>query len=344
MRTITVAQAINEAIREEMRRDKRVLLIGEDIGAFGGPFMVTKGIFDEFGPDRVRDTPISESAIIGCAVGAAMAGWRPIAELQYSDFITCGFDQLVNQAAKIRLMSGGKISVPMVLRAPIGARERGAQHDQCPEAWCMHTPGLKVVIPSTAYDAKGLLKTAIRDDNPVVFFEHKLLYGNRSASAADKQALGRPAIQGAAGPEVPESEYLIPLGVAVVRREGDDATIVATALMVHKALEAAEQLQEAGISVEVVDPRTLVPLDKETILGSVQKTGRVLVVTEETRTASCAAEIAAMIAEEAFDYLDAPVTRLCTMDMPLPFAPLAQKAVIPDTLAIHQAITKLLGR
>jgi pyruvate dehydrogenase E1 component beta subunit len=271
-----------------------------------------------------------------------VAGWRPIAEVQYSDFLATGFDQLVNQAAKIRLMSGGKISVPMVLRAPIGARVRGAQHDQCPEAWCMHTPGLKVAIPSTAYDAKGLLKSAIRDDNPVVFFEHKLLYGNRSASAAGKAAPGTPTLQRAAGPEVPEDEYLVPLGVAAVQREGDDVTVVATALMVHKALEAADQLQETGISVEVIDPRTLVPLDKETILKSVQKTGRALVVTEETRTASCAAELSAMIAEEAFDYLDAPVARLCTMDLPLPFAPLAQKAVLPDNEAIRRAITELV--
>jgi pyruvate/2-oxoglutarate/acetoin dehydrogenase E1 component len=344
MRSITMAEAINEAICEEMRRDQRVILLGEDVGAFGGPFMVTKGIFDEFGADRVRDTPISEAAIIGCAVGAAVAGWRPIAELQYSDFLATGFDQLVNQAAKIRLMSGGKINVPMVLRAPIGARVRGAQHDQCPEAWCVHTPGLKVAIPSTAYDAKGLLKSAIRDDNPVVFFEHKLLYGNRSASAAGQTALGTPELQRAAGPEVPEDEYLVPLGVAAVRREGNDITVVATALMVHKALEAAEQLQETGISVEVIDPRTLVPLDKETILKSVQKTGRALVVTEETRTASCAAEISAMIAEEAFDYLDAPVVRLCTMDMPLPFAPIAQRAVIPDALVIGQAIARLMGQ
>jgi len=343
MRNITMAQAINEAIREEMRRDERVILLGEDVGAHGGPFLVTKGIFEEFGPERVRDAPISEAAIIGCAVGAAVAGWRPIAELQYSDFLATGFDQLVNQAAKIRLMSGGEINVPMVLRAPIGARVRGAQHDQCPEAWCVHTPGLKVAIPSTAYDAKGLLKAAIRDDNPVVFFEHKLLYGNRSASAAGQAILGTPALQQATGPEVPEEEYLVPLGVASLRREGDDVTVVATALMVHKALEAAEQLQEVGISVEVVDPRTLVPLDKETILTSVRKTGRALVVTEETRTASCAAEISAMISEEAFDYLDSPVVRLCTMDVPLPFAPVAQKAVIPDVVAIRQAITKLMG-
>jgi pyruvate dehydrogenase E1 component beta subunit len=343
MRNITMAQAINEAICEEMRRDQRVILLGEDVGAHGGPFLVTKGIFEEFGAERVRDTPISEAAIIGCAVGAAVAGYRPIAEVQYSDFLATGFDQLVNQAAKIRLMSGGKINVPMVLRAPIGARVRGAQHDQSPEAWCVHTPGLKVAIPSTAYDAKGLLKSAIRDDNPVVFFEHKLLYGNRSASAAGRAVSGTPALQQAVGPEVPEGEYLVPMGVAAVRREGRDVTVVATALMVHKALEAAEQLRETGISAEVIDPRTLVPLDKETILKSVQKTGRALVVTEETRTASCAAELSAMIAEEAFDYLDAPVARLCTVDLPLPFAPLAQKAVLPSTQTIRQAITELVS-
>jgi pyruvate dehydrogenase E1 component beta subunit len=343
MRTIKMSEAINEALREEMRRDPRVFVIGEDVGQFNGSFQVTKGLLDEFGEERVRDTPLSEAAIIGCAVGAALMGWRPVAEIQYSDFVACGFDQLVNQAAKVRLMSGGQASVPMVVRMPIGARERGAQHDQCPEAWFMHTPGLKVAIPSTAYDAKGLLKTAIRDDNPVVFCEHKLLYGAGSASARSTSGAARQAGQLAAG-GVPVEEYLIPFGVADVKREGDDVTIVATALMVHRALEAARELEGDGISVEVVDPRTLVPLDRKTILSSVEKTGRALVVTEETRTASCAAEIAALIAEEGFDFLDAPVMRMGTLDTPIPFAPLAQRFVLPGVPGIVSKVRQLISR
>ncbi len=339
-----MSQAINEALREEMRRDSRVIIIGEDVGRFQGSFLVTKGLLEEFGGERVRDTPISEAAIIGCAVGAALAGWRPVAEIQYSDFVTCGFDQLVNQAAKIRLMSGGRAKVPMVVRLPIGAKVRGAQHDQCPEAWFMHTPGLKVVIPSTAYDAKGLLKTAIRDDNPVVFCEHKLLYGNRSASAGVATTVQQSEMLPPVDSGVPDGDYLVPFGVADVKREGSDVTIVATALMVHRAIEAARELEQLGISAEVIDPRTLVPLDKGTILASVRKTGRALVVTEETRTASCGAEIAAMIAEEAFDYLDAPVTRLGTMDMPIPFAPIAQRYVLPSLQDIVRASRSLTAR
>ncbi len=343
MRGITMAQAINEALREEMRRDPRVILLGEDLGRLGGAFLVTKGLLDEFGKERVRDTPLSEAAIIGCAIGAAMAGWRPVAEMEYSDFVTCGFDQLVNQAAKIRLMSGGQAKVPMVVRLPIGANVRGAQHDQCPEAWFMHTPGIKVAIPSSAYDAKGLLKTAIRDDNPVVFCEHKLLYGNRSASAygmsTEPPSAGEESMRG----EVPDEEFCIPFGTAQIRRQGEDVTIVATALMVYRALDAAQQLADEGISAEVVDPRTLVPLDKETILSSVKKTNRAIVVTEETRTASCGAEIASVISEEAFDYLDAPVIRLGTLDTPIPFAPVAQRFVLPGATAIVSAARRLLA-
>lgn len=339
-----MSQAINEALREEMRRDSRVIIIGEDVGRFQGSFLVTKGLLEEFGGERVRDTPISEAAIVGCAVGAALVGWRPVAEIQYSDFVACGFDQLVNQAAKLRLMSGGRAKVPMVVRLPIGAKIRGAQHDQCPEAWFMHTPGLKVVIPSTAYDAKGLLKTAIRDDNPVVFCEHKLLYGNRSASAVATGAAQQSEMQPPLDGGVPDGEYLVPFGVADVKREGTDVTIVATALMVHRALEAARQLEHLGISAEIIDPRTLVPLDKGTIVASVRKTGRALVVTEETRTASCGAEIAAMIAEEAFDYLDAPVTRLGTVDVPIPFAPVAQQHVLPNLQDIVTASRSLTAR
>jgi pyruvate/2-oxoglutarate/acetoin dehydrogenase E1 component len=345
MRTLTMAAALNEALREEMRRDSRLLIVGEDVGVFGGAFSITKGLLDEFGPERVRDTPVSEAAIIGCAIGASLLGWRTVAEMQYSDFVACGFDQIVNQAAKIRLMSGGKACVPMVLRLPIGAREHGAHHDQSPEAWFMHTPGLKVVIPSTAYDAKGLLKTAIRDDNPVVFCEHKGLYGTKSVGGR-----GLPDDPGEAGANValdrpiPDEEYLIPLGVADIKRHGTDVTIVATALMVLRAIEAADRLAGNGISVEVVDPRCLVPLDKAAILESVAKTSRALVVTEETRTASCGAELAAMIAEEAFDDLDAPVMRLGTADMPIPFAPGVQNALMPTTEDIIGAVRKLTER
>jgi pyruvate/2-oxoglutarate/acetoin dehydrogenase E1 component len=342
MSKLTMSQAINAALREEMRRDPKVFVIGEDVGRFGGAFLVTKGLLDEFGEERVRDTPISEAAIIGSAVGAALVGWRPVAEMQYSDFVACGFDQLVNQAAKIRLMSGGQACVPMVVRLPMGATVRGAQHDQSPEAWFMHTPGLKVIIPSTAYDAKGLLKTAIRDDNPVVFFEHKRLYGNLSASAQAAPKSFKVAEE-AAGDDVPEQEYLIPFGVADVKRTGTDVTVVATALMVHRALAAAQELAAEGIHLEVIDPRTLVPLDKETILASVRKTGRALVVTEETRTASCGAEIAAMISEEAFDYLDAPVARLGTLDVPIPFTPRVQEYVLPGTPSIITAAKVLMA-
>jgi acetoin:2,6-dichlorophenolindophenol oxidoreductase subunit beta len=330
-------------LREEMRRDPRVMVLGEDVGRFGGAFLVTKGLLDEFGEDRVRDTPLSEAAIIGCAVGLALMGWRPVAEMQYADFVTCGFDQLVNQAAKIHLMSGGQANVPMVLRAPIGAKEHGAQHDQSPEAWFMHTPGLKVAIPSTPYDAKGLLKTAIRDPNPVVFCEHKVLYGTQSVGGRGLADQSSPTGL-ALGAEVPDDEYLIPFGVADVKRAGTQITIIATALMVHRALQAAVQLEQYGISAEVVDPRTLVPLDKETLLKSVAKTHRVLVVTEETRTASCGAEIAAMIGEEGFDWLDAPVVRLGAEDLPLPFSPEIQQQLIPGAVQIAATARALVEK
>jgi pyruvate dehydrogenase E1 component beta subunit len=345
MRNLTMSAAINEALFEEMARDPRLIIIGEDVGEFGGAFQVTKGLMGEFGPERVRDTPVSEAANIGCAIGAAMMGWPTVAEMQYSDFVACGFDQIANQAAKIHLASGGQFSVPMVLRLPIGARDHGVHHDQSPEAWFMHTPGLKVVIPSTAYDAKGLLKSAIRDPNPVIFCEHKVLYGTRSVGGRglpeDAKQDELPKVPGL---DVPEGEYLIPLGEAEVKREGRDVTIVATALMVHRALEAAMQLERHGIVVEVVDPRTLVPLDKETILQSVRKTNRALVVTEETRTASSAAEISAMISEEAFDYLDAPVMRLGMVDAPIPFAPDVQQAMMPGVDDILSAVKKLTER
>ncbi len=344
MRNLTMAAAINEALREEMRRDPRVILIGEDIGEFGGAFQVTKGLLDEFGPERVRDTPVSETAIVGCAIGAAMLGWRTVVEIQYSDFVACAFDQVVNQAAKMHLASGGQASVPMVVRMPIGARHHGVHHDQSPEAWFMHTPGLKVAIPSTAYDAKGLLKSAIRDDNPVIFCEHKVLYGTRSVGGQSAAGEKTEQVDTRASGGVPDEDYAIPLGVADIKREGTDVTIVATALMVHRALDAARELAGQGISVEVIDPRTLVPLDKETILRSVMKTSRALVVTEETRTAACGAELSAMIAEEAFDYLDAPVIRLGTLDAPIPFSPAVQQAMIPGVNGIIDAVRRLVER
>ena len=340
-RNLNMCEALNEALREEMRRDSHVLMIGEDVGRFGGAFSVTKGLLEEFGRERVRDTPLSEAAIIGCGIGAALMGWRPVVEMQYADFVTCGFDQLVNQAAKIHLMSGGQACVPMVVRLPMGAKEPGAQHDQSPEGWFVHTPGLKVAIPSTPYDAKGLLKTAIRDDNPVVFCEHKVLYGTQSVGGRGlaNQSTGLADLR--LGTSVPDEEYLIPFGKADIKVEGTDITIIATALMVHRAITAARRLALENIHAEVIDPRTLVPLDKETILASVEKTHRALVVTEETRTGSSAAEIAAMIAEEGFDYLDAPVTRLGTPDIPLPFSSQLQQELIPDANLIYRAVKNL---
>lgn len=344
MEKITYAKAINQAMYEEMERDSKVILIGEDVGAFGGAFQVTKGLSDAFGENRVFDTPISESAIIGCAVGVAMHGWRPIIEMQYSDFVTCGFDQIVNQAAKIHFMSGGQFSVPLVLRMPTGAREHGAHHDQSTEAWFMHTPGLKVVFPSTAYDAKGLLKSAVRENNPVVFFEHKVLYSSHSVGGQGLPDVVSNDFVQDIEKDIPDEEYLIPLGKADVKREGTDLTIIATGLMVHRTMQAALVLKHKNISAEVIDLRSLVPLDKSTILASVQKTNRVIIVTEETRTASAASEISAMINEEAFDYLDAPVVRLGTPDTPLPFSPAMQDVLIPSVLNIVEAGQELLRR
>jgi pyruvate dehydrogenase E1 component beta subunit len=284
--------------------------------------------------------PISEAGIIGCAVGMALVGWHPVAEMQYSDFVASGFDQIVNQAAKLHLMSGGQATVPMVLRLPVGAIEHGAQHDQSPEAWFMHTPGLKVVMPSNPADARGLLKSAIRDPNPVVFCEHKALYGTKS-------------VGGRAGDQEPEpdaavtveddDEGLVPLGLAATVCAGSDVTVIATALMVERSRAAAAALEKEGISVEVIDPRTLVPLDRETILGSVRKTGRVVVVTEDARTAGSGAEIAALISEEAFDFLDAPVVRLSGPDLPLPFSGPVQQALIPSSADIAAVCRRLFS-
>ncbi len=320
MREITYLEAVREAMSQEMRQNDDVFILGEDIGVYGGAFGVTRGMIEEFGPERVRNTPISEAAIAGGAVGAALTGMRPILEIQFSDFITIAMDQMVNQAAKLRYMYGGKGKVPMVLRTPAGSGTgAAAQHSQSLEAWMAHIPGLKVVQPSTAYDAKGMLKAAIDDDNPVIFYEHKLLYKTKGF--------------------VPEEQYSIPLGKADVKRLGRDVTIVATAIMVHKALEAAAVLEKEGIDVEVVDPRTLVPLDEETIIESVKKTGRVIVVHEAVKRGGFGGEIASVIAEsEAFDYLDAPIKRLGGLPIPIPYNPNLEKAAIPQVEDIIQAV------
>ena len=324
MRELTYRDALREALREEMLRDKTVFLLGEDIGRYwGGAFKVTKGLAEEFGDERVRDTPISESAIIGVSVGAAITGMRPVAEIMFGDLSALAMDQICNQAAKICYMFGGQIKVALVVRTPFGAGVNiASHHSQSLEAWFMHTPGLHVVAPSTPFDAKGLLKTAIRGNNPVMFFEHKLLY----------------PIKG----EVPEEDFTIPFGVADVKLEGEDATIFATLYMVHKALAAAQGLRKQGISVEVIDPRTLVPLDKQAIIKSVKKTGRIVIVTEDCKTAGVSAEIAAIVAEEALDYLDAPIKRVAEPDTPIPFSPPLEQFVIPNEETIIKAVKEIL--
>jgi len=324
MKELTYVEALNEALREEMMRDERVFLIGEDIGPYWeGAFKVTKGLAKQFGVERVRDTPISEACIVGAAVGAAMTGMRPVAEIMFGDLLTLAMDQIANQAAKIHYMFGGQLKVPLVIRSPFGAgKSIAAHHSQSLEAWFMHTPGLKVAVPSTAYDAKGLLKTAIRDDDPVMFFEHKLCYTTKSM--------------------IPEEEYLIPFGEADVKREGSDVTVFATFWMVHQALKAADKLSKKGIEIEIVDPRTLVPLDKETILDSVRKTGRLLIVEEDCKTCGIGAEIAAIVSEEAFDYLESPIKRIAEPDTPIPFSPVLENYVIPNDEVIVKGVIDLL--
>ncbi|WP_085992984.1 alpha-ketoacid dehydrogenase subunit beta [Oceanobacillus senegalensis] len=324
MRELTYLEAVRETMSQEMRKNDDVFLMGEDIGVYGGGFGVTKGMIEEFGPERVRNTPISEVAIAGVAVGSALTGMRPIIELQFSDFITIAMDQLVNQAAKIRYMYGGKGKVPLLLRTPSGSGTgAAAQHSQSLEAWVAHIPGLKVVQPSTAYDAKGLLKAAIDDDNPVIFYEHKLLYKTKS--------------------EVPEKPYCIPLGKADIKHKGMDVTIVATAIMVHRALDAAAELEKEGIHVEVIDPRTLVPLDEETIIQSVMKTRHLVVVHEAVKRGGFGGEIASMVAEsEAFYHLAAPIKRLGGEAVPVPFSPDLEKAAVPQVEDIIQAVKEVL--
>lgn len=333
----TIAEALRAGLREEMQRDDRVFLLGEDIGipgGFGGAFTVTLGLSEEFGSERVRDTPISEAGIAGVAIGAAICGMRPVADVQYGDFLFNMMDQLANQAAKLRYMSGGTLSVPLVMRAPVGATARGAQHAQSLEAFFTHVPGLKVVAPSNAFDAKGMLKAAIRDNNPVLFFEHKLLYGSKGPRSE------RGAVS-AAG-EVPDGDYTVPIGQGIVRREGRDVTIVATLLMVYRALEAAELLAAEGIQVEVIDPRTLVPLDKQLIFESVRKTGRLVIVEEDNLTNGWGAEVAALMADEAFVWLDAPIKRVAAPDVPPPFAPVLESLYVPDAQRIATTVRSIL--
>ena len=325
MRELTYAQALREAMTLEMRRDEAVFLMGEDIGVYGGAFGVTAGMLEEFGPERVRETPISEAAIVGAAAGAAVTGMRPIAEIMFSDFLTIAMDQLVNQAAKMRYMFGGTAKVPMVVRAPAGSGTgAAAQHCQSPEAWFCNVPGLKVVIPSTPADAKGLLTAAIRDDNPVLFLEQKLLYKTT-------------------GP-VPEGEYIVPLGKAAVHRTGTDLTIITYGRMLPMCLKAAAELEDLqGISVEVVDPRTLVPLDKETIIASAKKTGRVLIVHEACQTGGFGGELAAVIAEsDAFYRLKAPIRRYGGLDVPIPYSPGLEARAVPDMDGVIQRAVELV--
>jgi pyruvate dehydrogenase E1 component beta subunit len=322
IREMTFAQAIREALAEEMRRDTTVCVMGEDVAEAGTPFKVLSGLVEEFGKERVLDTPISEAGFTGLAVGAAMAGMRPVVDIMFGDFITLTMDQMVNQAAKVHYMSGGKWKVPMVMRTTLGATRRSAaQHSQSLHAWFCHVPGLKVVLPSTPYDAKGLLKAAIRDENPVVFFEDKMMYKLKGS--------------------VPEGDYTVPLGVADVKREGDDITLVATSSMVQVALEAAELLESAGISAEVVDPRTLWPLDEKTLIESVKKTSRAIILDEGYERYGVTAEIASVIATGAFYDLDAPVKRMGAMHVPIPFSPPLEDATVPTEQTVFEAARRM---
>jgi pyruvate dehydrogenase E1 component beta subunit len=335
-RKMNFVEALRDAMRLAMRRDSSVFVLGQDIGivgGFGGGFTVSLGLSEEFGHDRLMDAPISEIAIIGAAVGAAMVGMHPIAEMQYGDFVFCGMDQVINQAAKMHYMSNGQVSVPLVLRLPVGASTRGAQHGQCTEAFFMHTPGLKVVCPSDPYDAKGLLSAAISDNNPVIFLEHKKLYGAKGGRR-DKTPLDLSA-------EIPEEEYEVPLGTVAIRREGDDITILANMLMVHYALAAAEELHREGISAEVIDVRCLVPLDREVLVSSARKTTRVLIVEEDNLTGGWGAEVAALLGEAAFYYLDKPIVRVAAPDSPLPCSPALERVYVPSVERILREARRL---
>jgi 2-oxoisovalerate dehydrogenase E1 component beta subunit len=319
----TYLEAIREGLSEEMERDPNVFVIGEDIAVYGGAFKVTAGFLDRFGDQRVVDTPISESAIVGAAIGAGLMGLRPVAEIQFADFISCAFDQIVNFAAKCRYRWGA--AVPIVVRAPSGGGIHGGPfHSQNPEAWFTRVPGLKVIAPATAYDAKGLIKSAIRDNNPVLFFEHKGLYRRIKE-------------------DLPAGDYTVPIGKAAVAREGRDMTIVTYGAMLYVALETAEKLAEEGVSVEVVDLRTLLPLDEETILASVRKTSKVLLLHEDTRTGGLGGEIAAIVTEKAFEFLDGPVVRVTAPDTPVPFSPPLEEAFLPNTAKVLEKSRWLLA-
>lgn len=325
MREITYVQALREAISSEMRANPDVYIMGEDIGVYAGAFGVTDGLIQEFGPERVRDTPISEAGFVGAAIGSAVTGMRPIVEIQFSDFLACAMDQLVNQAAKLRYMFGGRGQVPLVIRTPQGSgMGSAAQHSQSLENWYAHIPGLKVVVPATAYDVKGLFKTAVADNNPVVFLEHKLLYRSKG--------------------QVPEDDYAIPFGQAAVRRAGKDVTLIAWSIEVPRALEAAEQLAAAGIDAEVIDLRTLVPLDTETIVRSVRKTGRVVIVHEANVRGGFGGEVAGVIADsDAFDFLLAPIERLGGKNVPIPFNQQLERAAVPQAEDIVQAAQRAVN-
>ncbi|HEV3312944.1 MAG TPA: alpha-ketoacid dehydrogenase subunit beta [Chloroflexota bacterium] len=321
MAQATYLEAISQAMREEMQRDERVYILGEDVGVYGGAFKVTAGFQEEFGESRVIDTPLSESAIVGAAIGSALLGQRPIAEMQFADFIACAFDQIVNMAAKLYYRNG--MAVPMVIRGPSGAGTHGGPfHSQSPEGWFAHTPGLKVVVPSTPYDAKGLMKASIRDDDPVIYFEHKYLYRR---------------IKG----DLPEEEYTVPIGKADVKRQGADMSVITYGAMVHQSLAAAEELAAEDVGLEVLDLRTILPLDRQAILDSVKKTGKALVVTEDTLSFGVGAEVAAIIGEDGFEFLDGPVMRVAAPDTPVPYAPSLEEAFLPNAAKIAAAARRL---
>jgi len=325
MPILTMSQAINEALREEMRCQPNLILLGQDIGPYGGTFGVTRGLYEEFGEERVRDGPLCESSTVGFAIGAAINGMRTVVELEFIDFVGVAMDQIVNQAAKLHYFFGGQVAVPMVIRCPIVSRMgMGAQHSQSLEAWFMHTPGIKIAIPSNAYDAKGLMKTALRDSNPVLFIENAKLYSTKT--------------------EVPEEEYLIPFGQARIMYQGSDLTMVAISGAIPEAAKAVEWLiAEAGVSVELIDPRTLNPFDAKTIVDSVRKTGRLVIVHDAYRTGGVAAEISQRVMEEAFDYLDAPITRVTGLDVPVPSGNL-HTAVVPQAGPLAQTVLKMMGK
>ena len=325
MRELTYADALREALREEMLRDPNVILLGEEIGVFNGVYKVTRGLLDEFGPERVRDTPISEAAIAGAAVGLALAGLKPVAEIMYMDFLPICMDQLATQAAKMRFMSGGQLKVPMVLRTQYSlGRQHGSQHSQFTPAWFLQVPGIKIVLPSNPYDAKGLLKSSIRDPNPVLFIESALLYRTK-------------------GP-VPEEEYTIPLGQAEVKRKGEDITIVGISRQVGEALSAAIKLEQSGISAEVIDVRTLQPLDLKTIIESVKRTSRLVIASDDVKTGGVGAEISASVSENAFGYLDAPIARIACPDTPIPFSPPLEQSYMPNADKIVETVKTIMGK